>query len=317
MGRTTCQAEDGVHAVLRGTSQATPYMSRADWRCCSSYGPISSITQARELLRTTGKTDLALPSYGPRRGFGLLDLKAAVAALRGSPTAPGEVSPLQSDLGSNFDQLTPGYGEAILTVTPRDANGLPLGPGHQIEIERRRQLHRAGALPGSPSDSFGRYERAAGQWSAGHRRHRDRAGRWHHPAASLAPELCQRWHGRRRPLCPGRLQLLGQLVVPIVIPLGAAGAGHGSPSGLVGPLRRRYRAVAAGLLCLAVSSVATACSAPEGGGTGTVLLAAPQRAGLGPCDRDFRRWRLFLARVRDARRALGTHLSSGAVRRHL
>lgn len=153
------QAEDGVHAVLRGTSQATPHVA-GGLALLLQLRPDLSIAQARELLRTTGKTDLALPSYGPRRGFGLLDLKAAVAALRGSPTALGEVSPLQSDLGSNLDQLIPGYGEAILTVTPRDATGLPLGPGHEVEL-----LSDAGTFVGpvryvgSPGDSFGRYER--------------------------------------------------------------------------------------------------------------------------------------------------------------
>ncbi len=276
------QAEDGVHAVLRGTSQATPHVA-GGLALLLQLRPDLSITQARELLRTTGKTDLALPSYGPRRGFGLLDLKAAVAALRGSPTALGEVSPLQSDLGSNFDQLTPGYGEAILTVTPRDANGLPLGPGHRIEIESDAGSFTGPVrYTGSPGDSFGRYERTL------------RASGPRGTVATVIARVDGITLQRRL-----RLSFVtdGTAVgTPYVLGGCSYSASSSSRSssrsgslglvmalllGLVGPLRRRYRAVAAGLLCLAVSSVATACSAPEGGGAGTALQAAPSGRGLG------------------------------------
>ncbi len=152
-------ADDSVHAVLRGTSQATPHVA-GGLALLLQLRPELSVEQARELLRTTGKTDLALPSYGPRRGFGLLDLQAALTTLRGSPAVLGSVSTLHSDLGSSADRLTPGYGEAIITVSPRDARGIPLGPDHDVQIESDAgtwlgPVYYVGTL----GDPFGRYER--------------------------------------------------------------------------------------------------------------------------------------------------------------
>lgn len=158
-------AEDGAHGVLRGTSQATPHVAGA-LALLLQLRPDLSVSQARELLRTTSTTDLGLSAYGPRRGFGLLNVPAAVAALRGSVLSLGPVDALHSDIGTNQDTLTPGYGEATITVTPRDSRGAPLGPGHKVEI-----WSDAGTWLGptiytgpsgtgeSPATSFGRYER--------------------------------------------------------------------------------------------------------------------------------------------------------------
>lgn len=260
-GADYLQAEDGVHAVLRGTSQATPHVA-GGLALLLQLRPDLSIAQARELLRTTAKTDLALPSFGPRRGFGLLDLKMAVAALRGSPTGEGEVSPLQSDLGSNFDQLTPGYGEAIITVTPRDATGRPLGPGHQVEIESD-----AGAFTGpvryvgAAGDSFGRYERTL--LASGPR------GTVATVVARIDGITLQR-----------RLRLYfvtdGSAVgAPFV--LGGCSYSAGGTPGLwqvalllalvlAARQRRRLGEGGAAFLCLAASSLVAACAGPEPGG---------------------------------------------------
>lgn len=151
--------DDSVHGVLRGTSQATPHVT-GGLALLLQLQPDLSVDQARELLRTTGKTDLALPSYGPRRGFGLLDLPTALTTLRGSPTERGAVSPLHSDLGSSADRLIPGYGEAILTVSPRDGRGVPLGPGHDVQIDSDAGTWLGPVrYVGTPGDAFGRYER--------------------------------------------------------------------------------------------------------------------------------------------------------------
>lgn len=273
------QAEDSVHAVLRGTSQATPHVA-GGLALLLQLRPDLTIAQARELLRTTAKTDLALPSFGPRRGFGLLDLKTAVAALRGSPTALGDVSPLQSDLGSNFDQLTPGYGEAILTVTPRNAAGLPLGPGHQVEIESD-----AGSFSGpvrwsgGPGESFGRYERTLK--ASGPR------GTVANVVARVDGITLQR-----------RLRLhfvTDGTAVGAPYVLGGCSYAGGSPSGvaLLGPLLgllflvARRRAGRAGLwgamgLCLLAGGAQAACSGPEAGGTTAAPGAAGTSRGSGP-----------------------------------
>ena len=151
--------DDAVHGVLRGTSQATPHVA-GGLALLLQVRPDLSVDQARELLRTTGKTDLSLPSYGPRRGFGLLDLQAALTTLRGSPAQLGEVSALQSDLASSEDSLTPGFGEATITVSPRDGRGIPLGPGHDVQIESNAGTWLGPVrYVGTPGDSFGRYER--------------------------------------------------------------------------------------------------------------------------------------------------------------
>jgi subtilisin family serine protease len=152
-------ADDSVHAVLRGTSQATPHVT-GGLALLLQLRPDLTVAQARELLRTTGKTDLSLPSYGSRRGFGLLDLRAALTTLRGSPEERGPVSPLHSDLGTSSDRLTPSYGEATITVSPRDGRGIPLGPGHDVQIESDAGTFTGPVrYVGTASDPFGRYER--------------------------------------------------------------------------------------------------------------------------------------------------------------
>jgi len=145
-------ADDGAHAVLRGTSQAAPHVAGAI-ALLFELDPDLTGTHVRELLRTTTRTDPASPSYGPRRGFGTLDLNTALTAMRGSP--PLFVDALSSDLGSNFDAIPAGVGQAVITVTPRDPRGVPLGPGLRVDV-----LSDAGDWLGPTVDTgFGRYER--------------------------------------------------------------------------------------------------------------------------------------------------------------
>lgn len=145
-------ADDGVHAVLRGTSQATPHVTGAV-ALLFELAPQLTGTAMRELLRTTTAVDSGLASYGPRRGFGTLDLRKALLALRGTPL--GEVDANRSDLGVNYDAVAAGSGQAVVTVTPRDVRGAPLGPGLRVDI-----LGDAGEFLGPTVDTgYGRYER--------------------------------------------------------------------------------------------------------------------------------------------------------------
>lgn len=145
-------ADDGVHAVLRGTSQATPHVTGAV-ALLFELSPQLTSTAMRELLRTTTAVESGLASYGPRRGFGTLDLRKALLALRGTPL--GETDANRSDLGVNYDAVAAGSGQAVVTVTPRDVRGAPLGPGLRVDI-----LGDAGEFLGPTVDNgYGRYER--------------------------------------------------------------------------------------------------------------------------------------------------------------
>ena len=144
--------EDGVHAVLRGTSQAAPHVSGAV-ALLFQLDPDLPIKRLRELLRTTARGDASGNGYGPRRGFGTLALEAVLRTLRGAP--PGAPSPNLSDVGVSQDVIPPGVGTAIVTVTPRDALATPLGAGVAVEIATS-----LGEWTGPVVDTgYGRYER--------------------------------------------------------------------------------------------------------------------------------------------------------------
>lgn len=144
-------ADDGLHAVLRGTSQAAPHVAGAV-ALLLQLSPGLTTTQVRELLRTTTADDRA-GGYGPRHGFGTLSLTTALLKLRGAPAVL--VSALDSDVGVNKDVATPQYDEVTVTVTPRDYRAVPLGPGLAVDITAD-----AGEWAGPVIDNqLGRYER--------------------------------------------------------------------------------------------------------------------------------------------------------------
>lgn len=147
----TLIADDGLHAVLRGTSQAAPHVAGAV-ALLLQLSPGLTTTQVRELLRTTTADDRA-GGYGPRHGFGSLSLTTALLKLRGAPAVL--VSALDSDVGVNKDVATPQYDEVTVTVTPRDLRAVPLGPGLAVDIAAD-----AGEWAGPVVDNqLGRYER--------------------------------------------------------------------------------------------------------------------------------------------------------------
>ena len=144
-------ADDSLHGVLRGTSQASPHVAGAV-ALMLEVAPSLTTTEVRELLRTTSQLPVGL-GYGPRRGFGQLSLENVLHRLRGEKLYP--LSPLLSDVGVNRDIAAPDVDTVTVTVTPRDLLGRPLGPGLPVSIVADR-----GAWVSDVRDEgHGRYER--------------------------------------------------------------------------------------------------------------------------------------------------------------
>jgi subtilisin family serine protease len=151
-------ADDGVHGLLRGTSQAAPHVAGAIALLFQA-DPGLTAGQVREIMRATARGD----GYTPRLGFGMLDVAAAVAYATGR--RGGALSAARSSVGVSRDLLPPDSDETtVITVTPRDDDGAPLGPGHAVAIALT-----AGAPTGPVRDlKGGRYERTfAAHASAG------------------------------------------------------------------------------------------------------------------------------------------------------
>jgi subtilisin family serine protease len=147
-GSNVTWADDGVHGVLRGTSQAAPMVAGAVALMLQFDGSLTS-RQVRELLRASARD--AGSGWSPRSGFGFLDVPALLAALRGR--VGDTVDPDTSSVGVSRDQLPPGDEITTVTVTPRDAQGLPLGPRRNVTITV------SAGEPGPVTDvGLGRYE---------------------------------------------------------------------------------------------------------------------------------------------------------------
>jgi MYXO-CTERM domain-containing protein len=145
-------ADDGVHGVLRGTSQATPMVTGAIALLLQA-APTLTSEQLREVLRVTAAAVDGTAGWSPRVGFGRIDVPAALEFLRG---VRGTIAdPIVSTVGVSRDLLPPDSDETTtVTVTPRDAAGHALGGGHAVAIELS-----AGAAQGGVVDRGGRYER--------------------------------------------------------------------------------------------------------------------------------------------------------------
>jgi hypothetical protein len=142
--------DDGVHAILRGTSQAAPHVVGAVALLFQA-DPTLTATSVRELLRVTAHDDGA--GFTPKLGFGKLDVLAAARYVRGARGS--SVSATASSVGVSRDLVPPGDDTTIVTVTPRDDEGVPLGPGHDVAINTS-----AGDPVGDVVDvGSGRYER--------------------------------------------------------------------------------------------------------------------------------------------------------------
>ena len=122
-------ADDGVHAVLRGTSQSSPHVAGAVALLFQA-DPTLTPAAVRELLRVTA--DDGGVGFTPKLGFGRLDLLAATRYVRGQRGTL--VSSTKSSVGVSRDVVPPGDETTMVTVTPRDQQGVPLGPGHEVAI---------------------------------------------------------------------------------------------------------------------------------------------------------------------------------------
>jgi len=151
-------ADDGLHGVLRGTSQATPMVAGAIALLFEAAPGLTSTT-LRELLRTTASPIPGTAGFSPRVGFGGLDVSAALALLSGTfgSAADGNAS----TVGLSRDLLPPESEETtVVTVTPRDASGVVLGPGHSVAIELAGVGIGELALGDVRDLGAGRYERS-------------------------------------------------------------------------------------------------------------------------------------------------------------
>jgi subtilisin family serine protease len=143
-------ADDGVHGVLRGTSQATPHVAGA-LALMLQANPTLSQAALREILRVTAHDGGR--GYTPRFGFGNLDVLAALRYARGGRGTA--VSPTKSSVGVSRDLVPPGDETSTVSVTPRADDGTALGPGHLVTIAAS-----AGEASGDVIDlGGGRYER--------------------------------------------------------------------------------------------------------------------------------------------------------------
>lgn len=146
--------DDGLHGALRGTSQASPIVAGVIALLFEADPSLTS-EAVREVLRATARPVPGTAGWSPRVGFGRVDARAAVSYLRGQHGVL--VDAHTSPVGVSRDQLPPDSDETTtVTVTPRDASGLPLGPGHRVAITLS-----AGAPLGEVVDiGSGRYERS-------------------------------------------------------------------------------------------------------------------------------------------------------------
>jgi subtilisin family serine protease len=143
-------ADDGVHGLLRGTSQAAPHVAGAVALLLQA-DPSLTATQIREILRVSARSDGTF-GFSTRLGFGRLDVLGAVEQARGQRGAGASAT--TSTVGVSRDALPPGEETTTVSVTPRDAAGVPLGAGHEVEIDVSAGLPLGGVV----DTGEGRYE---------------------------------------------------------------------------------------------------------------------------------------------------------------
>jgi subtilisin family serine protease len=143
-------ADDGVHAALRGTSQAAPHVAGACALLLQA-DPTLTLTSMRELLRVTARPTPV--GWSTREGFGKLDVLSALHYLRGQRGTTLDAN--QSSVGSSRDLVAPGEDTFTVTAIPRDGDGVALGAGHAVTIE----ASEGQALGDVVDTGWGRYER--------------------------------------------------------------------------------------------------------------------------------------------------------------
>ena len=152
-------ADDGVHGLLQGTSQATPHVTGAA-ALLFSFDATLTPQRMRELLRASARVEPGWRGWSPKTAFGRLDVAAAARLVQPSVfAAVGPVDARSSTVGVSRDLLPPSAGQVFVSVVPRDANGAPLGAAHAVTITS--DLDGGGVWAGPVDDrGGGRYERA-------------------------------------------------------------------------------------------------------------------------------------------------------------
>ena len=144
-------AEDGVHGALRGTSMASPHVAGLV-ALMLELDPTLDSNALRAILRSTATVAPGERGFSPRGGFGQA---SALTALRYTGGQRGtQVNSTRSTLGVNRDLVPPSDERFVVTVTPRDDFGLPLGDGHTVQIAASVGL----ALDPVQAVGGGRYE---------------------------------------------------------------------------------------------------------------------------------------------------------------
>ena len=151
--------KDQTRGLLRGTSQAAPHVTGVVALLLQK-APKLHMEQVRELLRVGARAEgpgiTPGSGWSPRWGFGKVDAARSLAALAVQAGGPARgADPTRSTVGVNRDLLPAGSSErAIITVVPRDAAGLPLGPGRDVKVTTS-----AGIISGRATHrAYGRYE---------------------------------------------------------------------------------------------------------------------------------------------------------------
>jgi len=143
-------ADDGLHAVLRGTSQAAPHVAGAAALLLQA-NPTLDAVALREILRVTSRPGAA--GWSPREGFGRLDVLSALRFVRGQRGMTADAN--ASSVGVSRDLVAPGDDTFTVTVVPRDASGVALGAAHAVTIDASVGVAAADVV----DTGWGRYER--------------------------------------------------------------------------------------------------------------------------------------------------------------
>jgi len=126
---------DRMHALSGGTSMAAPIVAGA-LALAMEHDPELSGRQLKDLLSGTGRID-EFTAFGmlfdPAWGFGKLDADTMLAAAR--EWSQGPLDAVQSLCGVSQPWLPYVPDATVMAVAiPRDKAGIPLGPGHEVDI---------------------------------------------------------------------------------------------------------------------------------------------------------------------------------------
>ena len=126
---------DNIHAISSGTSMAAPFVAGL-LALMLQNDPALTMTDLQDALSATATNDehTAFTLYDPDWGFGKPDAERMLTHIAG---LKGHIlDPQKSLCGVTQPWLPPDGHSSILAVAlPKDATGLPLGPGQKVTIE--------------------------------------------------------------------------------------------------------------------------------------------------------------------------------------